>query len=97
MFKTTVNEGAIFSAMSRRRHLVAIDSALRQRVILSAQNVQAIMVQEQLPPAASDRRCRRCSMNHTCLPKVMAGHRAFAAAVATLFTVSPDTAAHWND
>ncbi len=97
MFKTSVSEGAIFSAASRRRHRVVIGPALRQRVTSSAQNVQAIMVQERLPPPASDRRCRRCSMNHTCLPKVIAGQRAFASTAATLFTASPEAGACWDD
>jgi CRISPR-associated exonuclease Cas4 len=97
MFRTRIDEGAIFSASDRRRHRVAVDPELRDRVIANAQQVQAILGQERLPPAMSDKRCRRCSMNHVCLPKVLAGQRAFARAEAALFTVSPGTGASWDD
>jgi len=97
MFKTPISEGAIFSAADRRRHPVTIDAALRQRVISSMQNVQAIMLQERLPPPASDRRCRRCSINPTCMPKVIAGQRAFGRVAAALFIATPDTGVYWDD
>jgi CRISPR-associated exonuclease Cas4 len=97
MFKTRITEGAIFSAADRRRHRVALSPALRQQVKTSLANVQAIMSQQRLPSAVSDKRCRRCSMNHACMPRVLAGERAFARAAASLFTASPETDTAWDD
>jgi CRISPR-associated exonuclease Cas4 len=97
MFRTRITEGAIFSASDRRRHRVAVSPELRDRVISTAMKVQAILGRERLPPAVSDKRCRRCSMNHACLPKVLAGQRAFARAQATLFAIGPGTDASWDD
>ena len=95
MFRTTVAEGVIFSAADRRRHLVTMDAALHNRVSSGAAEVRAIMDQEQLPPAISGSRCRRCSMNHVCLPKVTAGQKAFARAAAALFTIAPGSDREW--
>lgn len=95
MFSTSVPQGVIFSAADRRRHQVTVDPALRNRVISGAVEIRAIMAREQLPPALSDSRCRRCSMNHVCLPKVMTSDRAFARAAATLFTAVPESDREW--
>jgi CRISPR-associated exonuclease Cas4 len=97
MFKTRISEGAIFSAADRRRHRVSISPALRQRVATAILNVHAIMQQERLPAPVSDKRCRLCSMNHICMPKVISGHRAFAKAEGALFTAAPGTDASWDD
>lgn len=85
MFKTPVPVGMIFAASGRRRHEVFISDSLRDRVMGSALKVRAILGQHELPPAAADRRCRRCSMNDACLPRVLAGQRAFSRAAASLF------------
>ena len=95
MFRTSVPEGAIFAAADRRRHRVTIDAGLRARVASGAVAVRAITAREQLPPALSDSRCRRCSMNHVCMPKVMTGGRAFARAAAALFTAAPESNREW--
>jgi CRISPR-associated exonuclease Cas4 len=97
MFKTRIAEGAIFSASDRRRHRIALSPELRDRVTSTAMKVQAILGQERLPPALSDKRCRRCSMNHVCLPKVLAAQRAFTRAQVALFEISPGTDATWDD
>jgi CRISPR-associated exonuclease Cas4 len=95
MFSTRVTEGMIFTAADRRRHPVAIDTPLRDRVASRAAEVRAIMAQEKLPAAISDGRCRRCSMNHACLPKVMTGKGSFTRAAAALFTVAPESDREW--
>ena len=98
MFGTSVAEGAIFSgcrppqAPGRGRR-GARANASRPVPRRSARSRS----QEQLPPALSDSRCRRCSMNHVCLPKVMAGQRAFARAAADCFTTAPDQTVSGHD
>jgi len=91
MFMVHITEGVIFSGTDRRRHRVAVDAALRERVTTRAAQVRAIMTQDHLPPPISGSRCRRCSMNHICLPKVMAGQKSFARVAAALFTIAPES------
>ncbi|MGH3274425.1 MAG: CRISPR-associated protein Cas4 [Streptosporangiaceae bacterium] len=95
MFSASITEGVIFSAADRRRHQVTIDAALRDRVASGAARVRAIMAQEQLPAPISGSRCRRCSMNHVCLPKVMTGKGTFARAADSLFTPAPESDHEW--
>lgn len=95
MFKAHVPEAAIFSGTNRRRHRIEVDAALRARVASRAAQVRAIIMQFELPPPISGSRCRRCSMNHVCLPKVMAGQKAFARAAAALFISAPESEREW--
>jgi CRISPR-associated exonuclease Cas4 len=95
MFRTSIAEGVIFSAADRRRHRVTVGAALRARVASGAVEVREIMAREQLPPAALGSRCRRCSMNHVCLPKVMTGNGTFARAAAELFAVTAESEREW--
>jgi CRISPR-associated exonuclease Cas4 len=95
MFKVHIAEAVIFSGSDRRRHGVAVGAALRERVTASAAQVRAIMNQERLPPPISGSRCRRCSMNHVCLPKVMAGQTAYAKAAAGLFAIASESDREW--
>jgi CRISPR-associated exonuclease Cas4 len=95
MFKVNIAEAAIFSGADRRRHRVAVDTALRERVTARAEQVRAIMTHEQLPPPISGSRCRRCSMNHICLPKVMAGQKAYAKAATGLFSIASESDHEW--
>lgn len=96
MFRTPIQGGVIFSGSDRRRHDVPITSQLRTRVETAAARVRAILAQDRLPPAVSDQRCRRCSMNHLCLPRVLAGHRIYSQAYAGLFTPGGDSG-DWDD
>ena len=96
MFNVHIPEAVIFSGTDRRRHQVEVDTVLRERVTARAAQVRAIMIQDQLPPPISGSRCRRCSMNHVCLPKVMAGQKAFARAATALFTIPPESDREWS-
>lgn len=95
MFRTHIDEGIIFAASDRRRHRVAVDAELRARVTTNAWQVRIIMGQERLPPAISASRCRRCSMNYVCMPKVMSGERAYAQAASALFSAVPESGREW--
>ena len=95
MFKVHIAEAAIFSGSDRRRHQVPVGAPLRERVAARADQVRAIMIREQLPPPISGSRCRRCSMNNACLPKVMAGQKAFAKEAAALFGIIPESDREW--
>jgi len=97
MFRASVPVGAIFSTADRRRHEVRISDLLRARVASAAREVRAVLLQDGLPPPVADRRCRRCSMNHVCLPRVLAGRRAYAQAQAGLFKVAAEARGLWHD
>lgn len=97
MFRTSVLAGAVFSAADRRRHDVPITAALRARVVAAAQGVRSLLSGVGLPAPVADGRCRRCSMNHVCLPRVLAGRRAYEGAAAALFTVRAEPASGWDD
>lgn len=97
MFRTGVSAGTIFSAVDRRRHKVNISDLLRARVVSAAREVRAVMLQNELAPPVADPRCRRCSMNHVCLPRVLAGRRAYARAEENLFNVGAEAQDTWHE
>jgi CRISPR-associated exonuclease Cas4 len=97
MFKVAIPAGAIFASSDRRRHQVEITPELRQRVIRNAASVRQILNAEILPAALSGHRCRRCSMNGECMPRVLTDRKAFAKAAASLFTVPEGEPGPWDD
>ncbi len=68
----TVNEGALYYASSRRRRIVPITPALRERVAQTAQAVRAMLASDKLPPPTLDvRRCKGCSLRERCQPEAL--------------------------
>ncbi|GAA4895743.1 CRISPR-associated protein Cas4 [Streptomonospora salina] len=92
---TAVPTAAIYAMADRRRHTLAVDASLRERVCATAEAVRAVMAREELPAPAADQRCRRCSMNTGCMPKVLAGTRRYNRLLAELYTPSHET--DWDD
>ena len=97
MFRTSIPAGAIFSAADRRRHEVRISVTLRARAAAAVQEVRVVLSRDGLPPPVADHRCRRCSINHVCLPRVLAGRRAYAMADAGLFKAAAEGQSPWHD
>jgi CRISPR-associated exonuclease Cas4 len=68
-----VPEGAIFYASSKRRRVVSIDGALRERVVEASAAVQALLASERLPPPLmgelAQARCKSCSLLDRCQPE----------------------------
>ncbi len=68
-----VHEGAIFYASSKRRRVVLIDTALRERVVHAAGAVSNLLASEKLPPPlrgeAAHQRCKACSLRERCPPE----------------------------
>lgn len=92
---TTIDTAVVYSAADRRRHRVSVDHELRRRVEETAERVREVMITENLPPAAADARCRRCSMNTNCMPKVLAHSKKYGKLLARLYTPAPE--AEWDD
>ncbi|MFG2115508.1 CRISPR-associated protein Cas4 [Streptomyces sp. NPDC048718] len=86
MFHQPVPEAAIFSAADRRRHLIPVDDTLRTRVLDTTHAVRTLLETSRLPGPAADSRCRRCSMNTDCMPKLLAGTRRYTKALTALYT-----------
>jgi CRISPR-associated exonuclease Cas4 len=66
-----VPRGAVFHHASRRRRIVEFTPDLRRRLEQTVVAVRAMLRQERLPEAVNDKRCRKCSLIHSCLPTVL--------------------------
>jgi len=66
----TVPEGYIYSAADRRRHQVLITPELINRTLEATVAMRDLLLQDRLPPAHNDRRCRRCSLRDDCMPEL---------------------------
>jgi CRISPR-associated exonuclease Cas4 len=83
----TVAKGAIYHHSSHRRREVAIDAALRQKLIETIAAVRAMLASGSLPPPVNDARCKECSLNEICQPSVLAEKGRQHGLAATLFEV----------
>ena len=75
MLELRVPEGALFYGQTRRRLVVSIDSALRERTCQAAARMHELVHSGTTPPAAYEKKCARCSLFHLCQPRAM-GQRA---------------------
>ena len=67
-----VPQGAIFYARSKRRRVVTINDALRERVGHIACNVRHMLGSTELPPPTTEiRRCEACSLRDRCQPEAL--------------------------
>ncbi|GAA0591751.1 hypothetical protein GCM10010174_03520 [Kutzneria viridogrisea] len=89
MFQAEVPFGVIFSGRDRRRHQVEVDDDLAARVVQTATAVRDLLTAAELPPRASQARCRRCSLRPGCVPELP------ATVATTLFT--PRAPGDWDD
>lgn len=81
----TVSEGALFYASSKRRRIVTITPALRERVEQAVSEVRPMLAAGRLPPPVNDERCRACSLVDLCQPQALAAREAQADARRHLF------------
>lgn len=63
--------GAIYHHGSRRRREVEITDALRKQVEETTAAVRALLQSGTLPPPVNDERCRHCSLNEICQPRML--------------------------
>lgn len=84
MFGRPVAEGALYYATSRRRRIVAMDEALRRRVVEIADAVRQLRLSAVMPAPLNDDHCRACSLLDRCQPEAVsagAGDRVLLAAL----------------
>ena len=77
MFHTTIPEGALFFISSHRRMTVPLDSILRSKTEALAQELHRIRTELEVPSAVYSSKCRRCSLNELCMPKVKASAESY--------------------
>ncbi len=87
MFSVEVLTGYIYSVAERRRHRVAIDLALRRRVIDTIAKIREMLDEQRLPAAQLGPQCDGCSLVHDCLPNVLSRARSVSALTRALFIV----------
>lgn len=70
MFDTAISEGAIFYISSHRRVTVSFDDELRKKTEETAVKLHEMRRSLTVPQASFEAKCRRCSLNELCMPKV---------------------------
>ncbi|NYT80548.1 CRISPR-associated protein Cas4 [Alcaligenaceae bacterium] len=72
MFKVTVEEGALFYGMPRRRQMVMFDEALRSLTRQVIEQTREMFISAQTPLAVYDaKRCGGCSLLDLCQPRML--------------------------
>ncbi len=70
MLGAHIPAGAIFYGLSRRRHDVAFDEALRLATRAAARDLHALIAAGETPPPVYEAKCKRCSLLAPCMPRI---------------------------
>ena len=70
MFSTEVPRGALFFISAHRRMEVEFTAQLRADVNKRAEALRKLWTEQSIPPAEYGAKCRRCSIQEYCMPKV---------------------------
>ncbi len=70
MFGVPIPAGEIFYGKTRRRVRVEFDAALRARTRATVDRLRGLILSGQTPPAEPGPKCRNCSMQDLCMPKL---------------------------
>lgn len=73
MLGTTVHQGSIYHALTRRRTRVDITPELRRMTLDTIGNVRDLLTSGEIPPPVYRARCHGCSLEPVCLPQ-QSGH-----------------------
>ena len=68
----SIKQGALWYWQTRRRQVVAIDTALRQQTLSVIEQVHALFASGKTPPAVFAKRCKACSLIDQCHPQIAA-------------------------
>lgn len=75
MLGLSIDEGALFYGLLRRRKLVSFDSALRALTIETIQATRSLIESGRTPGAQyQPRRCDACSLSELCQPQLLERH-----------------------
>ena len=70
MFSVSVGEGALYYGEIRRREIVAIDEAIRQRVVKTTEDMHRMYARRYTPKVRWQKGCSACSLRDICLPRM---------------------------
>jgi CRISPR-associated exonuclease Cas4 len=71
MLGLEVPGGALFYGRTRHRQEVVFDVILRQETEETARRLHALIDSGVTPPGQYSKRCKQCSLNEECQPKVV--------------------------
>jgi CRISPR-associated exonuclease Cas4 len=87
MFGTPVPAGAVFNVRSRRRREVLFDAPLRAETEGAVARLHALLASGETPPPVPHPKCKQCSLERLCLPRLVADQAAYRQAARTLFRI----------
>lgn len=90
MFGVVVEKGALYWHGSRERKEVVFTDAMRSQVEAVAASVHELLAGRSLPSPVNDKRCDKCSLNESCLPKPVAETGQVRRALRALFTIEEE-------
>ena len=70
MLAITLDYGYLYYGETKHRHQVDFDDTLRERVKILAEKMHLLYTHGITPPAIKGKRCKNCSMEDICLPKL---------------------------
>jgi len=70
MLLAAVPAGALYHGKTRRRQAVAFDEPLRQRTELRVRELHELIAAGRPPPPEPGPKCKHCSLERTCVPKL---------------------------
>jgi len=70
MLDVSIAEGAIYHVKSRRRRVVVLDDALRDKVRQTASAVHSMIDSQCIPEPVFGKHCDQCSLQGICMPVV---------------------------
>jgi CRISPR-associated exonuclease Cas4 len=71
MLGIQVSTGALYYGKTRRRLEITLDKAVREKTEIAARRLHEIMDSGNTPDARRQPKCKHCSLNGLCLPKVV--------------------------
>lgn len=81
MYHTTIPAGALFYITAHRRVDVELDEALREQVRQTVQKLWKVRREMLIPSATYGPKCKRCSMQEYCMPKVKTSAKEYCKAL----------------
>lgn len=81
MYHTTIPAGALFYITAHRRVDVELDEALREQVRQTVQKLWKVRREMLIPSAVYGPKCKRCSMQEYCMPKVKTSAKEYCKAL----------------
>jgi CRISPR-associated exonuclease Cas4 len=86
MLGVDVPAGAIFHVRSKRRRDVVFDAALRSTTSHAVERLHQLLAAGVTPAPVLHPKCKQCSVQHLCLPELLARPDAYQRAAANLFS-----------